>query len=184
MLLALSNGSTKNRAAIVMGIIGGAIPDIILVTLVSFGLGALLNASNTLFLIIKTLGVLYLLWLAIQLWQTKTMQTSLSGPACSLSPKTAFIRSFLAALFNPKAILFFSAFLPQFIVVNQPKLLQYAAFVSINVILNILMMSLYAITGFYATKWLTSKNVIRLNRICAIVLASLAVLLLTYRCGL
>jgi len=105
MLLALSNGTSKNNITVLMGIIGTGLGNLILITAVSFGLGAMMQASSTLFNFVKWFGTLYLIWLAIGLWRHNPDMTKLQMD----SNKTiyrAFVRSLVVALSNPKGLLF------------------------------------------------------------------------------
>ena len=85
---------------------------------VSVGLGALVTASSTAFLVVKWAGVAYLVWLGIQLWRAPAMQVQAlpraAGPA-SVTGGRMFRQGLLAAISNPKVLLFYGAFLPQFI---------------------------------------------------------------------
>ncbi|MEE3661466.1 LysE family translocator [Brenneria sp. g21c3] len=182
-LLALTNGATKNINVISCGILGAALSDFILIGLVAIGLGSLMIASETLFLLVKWIGVGYLFWLSLQLWQAKpsALLTTSSADRAAHSANRAFMRSLLVALSNPKGLLFFSAFLPQFIMVNEPQLLQYVAFACITVAIDIAIMAGYAFGGMQAARAFTAVGLRRLNRTCAAIMAFLAGGLAIYR---
>src|SRR5512145_2535933 len=115
MLLALANGTSRSWRIAGMGILGAALSDLLLIGAVSVGLGALLAASEAIFTTVKWVGVLYLAWLAIQLWFRQPAAVKMNIDNSSSTATKAFSRSLLVALSNPKGLLFFSAFLPQFI---------------------------------------------------------------------
>ena len=77
-----------------------------------FGIGALLQASQELLIVLKWVGGAYLVFLGIQVWRSpaigvpKTSDREISSPAM-------FRAGLLSAVTNPKGILFFVAFLPQ-----------------------------------------------------------------------
>ncbi len=80
---------------------------------VALGLAALLAASTTGFAVIKTLGAVYLLWLAWMSWQAPAGLGS--GPSVPvLGARQTYLRGVLMNISNPKVALFFLAFLPQF----------------------------------------------------------------------
>ncbi|NTV15788.1 MAG: LysE family translocator [Desulfobulbaceae bacterium] len=181
MLLALTNGSSRRWRVAGMGILGAALSDLLLIGAVAVGLGALLAASEAIFSLVKWVGVLYLAWLAIQLWRTQPDGLPVSSGAASLSASRAFVRSLLVALSNPKGLLFFSAFLPQFINTAKPQAPQYLLLALLTAAMDIVVMAVYATGGAQAARLLTSRGLRRLNRACASVLLSLAAFLALYR---
>jgi len=93
---------------------GVALGDFTAMTLSLLGLGALLAASATVFTILKWIGAAYLVWLGIRLWR--------AGGSLDVAPRQDAASSlkmlghaWLVTALNPKGLLFFVAFLPQFI---------------------------------------------------------------------
>lgn len=181
MLLALSNGTLRNPRVVLMGILGAALSDLILIGTVSLGLGALLMASRILFLTVKSIGIFYLLWLAIQLWRSQPKMPDLETLAEKGSARKAFLRSLYVALSNPNGLFFFSAFLPQFIDLSRPQAFQYFVFALLTALLDMGVMLCYAGGGVLAARLLTLEGIRCLNRICAALLASFAAGLTFYR---
>lgn len=180
MLLALSNGASRNRRIAVMGMLGAALSDVILIGAVGIGLGSLLAASATAFGVVKWVGVAYLVWLAIQLWRAAPAALAPDGHPAK-SARKAFVRSLCVALSNPKGLLFFSAFLPQFINTARAQAPQYLLLALLTAIMDIAIMACYAMGGAQAARLLTARGLQRLNRACAVALASLAAFLSFYR---
>lgn len=180
MLLALSNGTTRNKMIVIMGIVGAGLGNVIIISAVSLGLGAMMRTSLMLFDIVKWVGTAYLVWLAIQLWRKKTNVVTLQ---CHTNKTVinAFNRSLLVAVSNPKGLLFFTAFLPQFIVFNQPLFMQYCILAGITIIIDSIVMIMYAFGGTLAGHFLTNQGLKRLNQCCAIVMFGLAILLAFYQ---
>jgi threonine/homoserine/homoserine lactone efflux protein len=79
------------------------------------GLGALLAASAWWFTVIKSVGGLYLLYLGIKLLRTGTSASALASPVALGSLRRLFANMYLVTALNPKGIVFYVAFLPQFI---------------------------------------------------------------------
>lgn len=181
MLLALANGASRRWQVAMMGILGAALSDLLLIGAVSIGLGALLAASEAVFTLVKWVGVLYLSWLAAQLWRSRPSDLSTDKDGAGMSARGAFVRSLLVALSNPKGLLFFSAFLPQFIDTTQPQAPQYAVLALLTATLDIAVMASYAAGGAQAARMLTARGLRRMNRACASVLLSLAAFLALYR---
>ncbi len=185
MLLALSNGTTRRAKVITMGILGAACSDVILISAVALGLGAVMMASETLFSAIKWVGVIYLLWLAVSLFRAN-VSSQICTEAHAVYPhaicgKSAFIRSLFAALSNPKGLLFFGAFLPQFLDITQPTVPQYSSFALLTVLIDVVIMAIYATAGYYAARYLSVSYLKCMNRISAATLACMATGLALYR---
>jgi homoserine/homoserine lactone efflux protein len=99
--------------------------NVIWVSLVSLGLGALLIASETLFTVVKWAGVVYLVYLGMVTWRAPVRAFE-DQPDDAHGAWGVFLRGFLVNITNPKGIIFFAAILPQFIDVARPQLPQYA----------------------------------------------------------
>lgn len=89
------------------------------------GAGAILAASATLFTVLKLLGAFYLMWLGIQLWRSDAMPQKLDGSPNAISDASIFWNCYVVTALNPKSIVFFIAFVPQFVDVNEPALWQF-----------------------------------------------------------
>jgi len=183
VLLALSNGSRFGVRASLAGMVGAVLSDLALISSVAVGLGALLAASEFWFNVVKWLGVSYLAYLGLRLLRSKGLLAMPSdGPVPGLpSSRRVFMRSFLVAVTNPKGYLFFSAFLPQFIVPNQPQLPQYAILAVTFMAIDFAVMFVYAVAGAQAIRFLRAKGVLWLDRICGGALLALAGSLTLYR---
>ncbi|MEO3427579.1 LysE family translocator [Pelagibius sp. CAU 1746] len=125
----------KAAAAAVPGVLLG---DFTAMTVSLLGAGAVLSASASLFMILKLAGAGYLVWLGIKLWRSDATATAKSTQG--YSRKKAFCDAFMVTALNPKDIVFFVAFLPQFISASQPILPQIvvieATFLGLIVISN------------------------------------------------
>lgn len=182
-LLALTNGSRFGVKASLPGMLGAVLSDIVLVSAVALGLGALLAASEFWFTVVKWVGVVYLAYLGVCMLRSKG---SLALPADAApvqrpSGRAIFLRSFLVAATNPKGYLFFSAFLPQFIDPSAPQLSQYSALTITFVTLDVVVMLAYASAGAQAIRVLKAKGVLWLDRVAGGALLALAGSLAFYR---
>lgn len=184
MLLALSNGMGGGMRRAVWGMAGAILGSALVIAVVAVGLGSLLAASATLFEALRAVGVLYLLWLAVQLWRSPPLdlQAALAEvPGRQALGRAAFVRSLTVALSNPKALLFFAAFLPQFVNPAQPLVAQYAALGALFVAIDAGVMVVYAVAGRQAVRWLSQAGLRWLHRGCAVGMGLLALLLAGYR---
>ncbi len=125
-LLALTHGALYGHRQARCTVAGGVIGFVMLMALSMFGIGALLQASANALTLLKWLGGAYLIWLGIQLWRAPALQSIAVGHAPARSGSALFRQGLLSALSNPKVILFFGAFLPQFLDPRRDLWLQFA----------------------------------------------------------
>ncbi|MGF6595071.1 LysE family translocator [Pseudomonas sp. 2835] len=102
--------------------LGISIADLILTVLTATGVTALIAAWPPSFDIIRFSGALYLLWMAFKLLQPRKVGTGEGLRETSLA--AVFVAATLNSLLNPKALLFFIVFLPQFVVPGQGAVAQ------------------------------------------------------------
>ena len=137
-LLALTHGALFGVKRTAFTIAGGALGFTAIIALSLFGIGALLAASTEVLVVLKWLGGAYLVWLGVQVWRSPPVGVNASSPRALATRARVFRQGFLAAITNPKGILFFVAFLPQFLVTDSPLILQFvilaATFVGIEMV--------------------------------------------------
>lgn len=123
-LLALTHGAIHGPTRTLKTIAGGALGFSCVIALSMFGIASVLKLAEELLLGMKIVGGLYLVWLGIQVWRSPAPGQSglTTDNVCGWRMAR---QGFLAALSNPKVILFFAAFLPQFINPNNDLLLQF-----------------------------------------------------------
>jgi threonine/homoserine/homoserine lactone efflux protein len=114
-LLALTHGALHGRRKALYTIFGGALGFVVVIALSLFGIGALLKASLVWLTVMKWVGGAYLVWLGIQVWRSPPIGIAVEGRAVPRGGWSLFRQGALSALTNPKGLLFFAAFLPQFI---------------------------------------------------------------------
>ncbi|WP_288580269.1 LysE family translocator [uncultured Methylobacterium sp.] len=85
------------------------------------GLSAMLALMATWFELLRWLGVAYLAWLALRAWRAPATDLAQTAPE-PRAARAMVLRGFLVALTNPKTLLFFGAFLPQFVSRDAPPL--------------------------------------------------------------
>jgi threonine/homoserine/homoserine lactone efflux protein len=121
MTLFLGKTISQSRLAGFASMAGATAGLLVHTVLVAIGLSALLAASATAFLVLKIVGAIYLLWLAIEAVR--------HGSALSLADRNAapdpirrvFAKGLMINLLNPKIIVFFVTFLPQFVTPTDPN---------------------------------------------------------------
>lgn len=112
---------------------GVALGDFTAMTISLLGAGAVLAASATLFTALKLAGAAYLIWLGFRLWRAPpTLPDAPAATATEIrgSGLTGmFWNAYLVTLLNPKGIVFFVAFVPQFVDPARPLLQQFAVLI-------------------------------------------------------
>jgi homoserine/homoserine lactone efflux protein len=114
-LLVLTHGALHGWRKALYTILGGALGFTTIIALSMYGIGALLKTSLTWLTVMKWVGGVYLVWLGIQVWRSPPIGIEVSGSLKPRSGWSLFQQGALSAVTNPKGLLFFAAFLPQFI---------------------------------------------------------------------
>ena len=117
VLLVVSQGMRFGFTSSIRGTLGILTGNAIYFALSAAGLGALLLASATLFEIIRWVGVAYLVYVGLRMLISKGDAQAAEDRSTSLRRRSLklFSQGLLTQLSNPKAIVFFTALLPQFV---------------------------------------------------------------------
>lgn len=153
MALQLSRAINYGRAHGLAAMFGAMTGILVHTTLVAFGISVLIVAAPPLFLALKIAGALYLLWLA---WQAVVHGGGLRLAEAAKRPpsvRQSFATGLGINLLNPKVVLFFMTFLPQFVEAHDPaatgKLFALGAeFVLVSLPIGLLIV--------YAAEWLAA----------------------------
>ncbi len=121
MTLFLGRALTQGRAAGMAAMLGAATGVVIHTLLAAFGISALIQASPNGFFVLKAAGALYLMWLAVQ----AVREGSSFALEAETQKKTSLTSNWLTGiginLLNPKIVIFFITFLPQFVTPSDPN---------------------------------------------------------------
>jgi threonine/homoserine/homoserine lactone efflux protein len=171
----------EGRRAAFAIVAGVALGDLTAMTLSLLGVGALLAASAELFTTLKWIGAAYLVWLGIKLWRAPVGAEA--DAAVERRPAwTMLAHAYAVTALNPKSILFFVAFLPQFLVAGRPLLPQMALFEATFLVLAILNATAYALVAAAARQTIRKPSVQRaVNRAGGSLLIGAAVLAAGWR---
>ena len=123
MTLFLGKAVRQGRAWGIAAMLGATTGVLVHTTLVALGLSALLAASATAFLVLKVVGALYLLWLALDAVRHGSALNIEAGKpgAAQETLFSAWAKGLGVNLLNPKIIMFFVTFLPQFVTAGDPN---------------------------------------------------------------
>jgi threonine/homoserine/homoserine lactone efflux protein len=115
VILVVGQAMTHGKKSVIPLVSGVLLGDFVAMSLSLLGLGAVLAASATLFLVLKWFGVGYLVYLGIKAWREEPNMDSAASVEGGVSKLSMFKSSFFVTALNPKGIVFFVAFLPQFV---------------------------------------------------------------------
>lgn len=164
-LLALTHGALYGTRRTLFTIVGGVLGFSALIALAMFGLSALLQTSASVLGVLKWVGGAYLIWLGIQLWRSPGLQLELTEQSARRGNAGLFRQGLLSAMANPKVLLFYGAFLPQFIDPQRGLLLQFAVMAATFASVEFLVEYLLARLAFRIRPWL-AKGGKGFNRCC------------------
>ena len=161
VLLVLSYALSQGRTVAVATATGVALGDLVAMTASLAGLGALVLASATAFLVLKWLGAAYLVWLGIRLIRSAGGATLTALPETHrITPARVFGHAAAVTALNPKSIAFFIAFVPQFLRPEAPLLPQFSVLIATFVGLAALNALAYALLADQLRARLTRPGII------------------------
>ena len=147
-VLSMSHGLQYGVRQTTATIVGLQIGLAFILLVAGAGVGALLLASTTAFMVVKVLGAGYLIWLGVKQWRAPVggAQRDLAAPTepIGLSLRQRVLRGALTNATNPKGIVFMVAVLPQFINPKQPLALQLAILLVTTLAVDSVVMHGYA----------------------------------------
>ncbi|TNE39582.1 MAG: LysE family translocator [Alphaproteobacteria bacterium] len=167
VMIVISCALRQGRKSGLATVPGVTLGDFTAMTASLLGAGAVLAASATLFTALKIAGALYLVWLGIKLWRADaefdTLQISDKQSGWSM-----FRTSYMVTALNPKSIVFFVAFVPQFVNVQSPLLPQFAILEATFLTLAAINVALWAMAvGQMRAKFSNPRLLKALNRVGA-----------------
>ncbi|MEK1891765.1 MAG: LysE family translocator [Rhizobium sp.] len=124
MTLSISRALAQGKKAALFVVLGTSLGIVVHTMLVAFGVSALITASPTAFLILKTGGAAYLFWLAVHAIRYGSKFSVNKVEASKGTPLANISSGFWVNLLNPKVIIFFMTFLPQFVSAGDPTVTQ------------------------------------------------------------
>ncbi|MDC0152387.1 LysE family translocator [Deltaproteobacteria bacterium] len=150
IILVISYSLLRGRQAIIALVLGVGLGDLTAMCLSFLGVGVLLQTVTTAFYLIKWLGAAYLIWLGIKMWSSASEFTYLDKKNWSHAWREIFSSAYITTALNPKSIVFFLAFIPQFIEPELPFTTQVVILGATFFVLAIISVLGYAALAIYA----------------------------------
>ena len=117
-LLSMTVGAKQGLSTALVAAIGRLVAFAIMIVVAALGMGTLLMVSETAFTVVKIVGAAYLIYLGVKVLRSSAKGTQEQADVGKTSIGGLVRQEFFVAIGNPKAILIFTAFFPQFVDMN------------------------------------------------------------------
>jgi len=161
----VANSLSSGARAGLWNVVGTQLGLLLLVTILAFGFGAIVESVAALFTVLRYVGAAYLAWLGYKLWRANGSSLIQRGKGVALPAKGYILQGFFVLCANPKALFFFGAFFPQFIDTSRPVVSQVFVLGFVFMVVGGVLDSLYALTAGRAGRWLSSTRVLWVERL-------------------
>lgn len=161
-LLTAGQGATHGVKGSVAGTLGIACANVVYFLLSATGVSALILTSNQLFALIKWIGVAYLVYLGVMAIFSSSGGIVVRRQQTRYSALNYFYKGFLIEISNPKALIYFSALLPQFIDLSKPLLTQLVIMGGVTFFLDFICYNAYGMLGHTLSRRVVKANIIKI----------------------
>jgi threonine/homoserine/homoserine lactone efflux protein len=155
VLMCVTGGVNDGVKRTLFAALGSVTSVVAIMVCSAIGVGAVLAASETLFAGIKWFGVAYLFYLGISALRSKTPSFFVEETKAARAKVGAlYVKGLLVGISNPKALLFFTAFFPQFLNPALPQLPQFLILGLTFVVFELFWLMFYATFAARLAPWL------------------------------
>ena len=158
--LVISTGATQGVRAALTTVMGTSVGNVVLLAAIAAGLDWVVAHASVLFEALRWTGAAYLVWLGVQVWRS----AGRAAEELEDSGRRRFLRGLVVALSNPKTIVFFTAFLPQFVDPKLPAGPQLAAMCAASALMAAATDSAWAVAAGLGRGWLMKPERAKLLR--------------------
>ena len=172
----LTQGMTKSKKAAIVTTLGLTTGLIVHTSAAALGISVIFQTSQIAFDIVKYVGAMYLLYIAYQAFKYRNEPLDLSVQNSSTELKKLYIKGFIMNILNPKVSIFFLAFLPQFVTLENGNIpMQMIVLGLVFMLMTIVVFSGIGIAGNLLSKKLLEKpSIVKyMNILTSFVLISL-----------
>ena len=171
--VSMSNGFRRSLATAA----GDLTANTLQILLAGLGLATVVTASQYGFIVIKWVGVAYLVWIGVRQFLASFRLKSRSEEAPVVPLRQLWLRGFVTSAANPKAVVFFAALFPQFLDPQQPLASQIALLGATYIVIDGCFLASYGKGASWIAQKIQSKYEAWIERASGIGLVSAAVLL-------
>ena len=147
VMCAMSQATRYGFRASLAGITGTQVGNLVFFICTALGLATLLKTATTAFAVLQVAGAVYLFYLGVRIIVStfrRSTGPAAKAPSAPPAQRSLFLQGLAIQLTNPKALLFVSALLPQFIEPQRPLLLQLVILVAATIAVDLVVLSSYA----------------------------------------
>ena len=154
VFMVIGQSLSRGLKAALYCIAGDLLGGIVMMIIAFVGLGTVLAASSSIYLVIKWAGVAYMAWLGISQIHVarRLVETDLAAPATTAIRAGSLRAGFLTGILNPKAILFYVAFLAQFMNPALPLAPQFIILMATSTAIAFIVLAAYALLAAQARR--------------------------------
>ena len=162
--LVIANGLRHGTRAALTNIVGGQVGLAIIISIVAIGLTTLMATMGYWFDWVRFAGAAYLVWLGIKLVRAPMVAVKADAPPPP--PRGGFfLQGFVVTLSNPKVLVFFGAFIPQFMDMGKDHFSQVALLGATFMIAGAITDSIYALLAGRARLFFSARRTRSLSRV-------------------
>ncbi len=167
LLFTIGRALTVGRRDALLSVVGNSLGVVVQVFLIAVGLAAVVTTSAAAYTTVKVAGAAYVVWLGVQAIRHRADARELLGTPVSGGRGRALRTGFIVGVTNPKTLVFFVAFLPQFVNAKAGNVgLQMAVLGLVFGVLAVCSDSVWALVAGRARDWFARKPA-RLDRLGA-----------------
>lgn len=167
MLMCITNALNHGPRPAMTSVAGSVSAVLVVMVLSAIGLGALLAASETAFTTTKLIGAAYLVWLGIKTLRSDSSALTVDGNTAGTKRRSFYMQGLLVGASNPKAVLFFAAFFPQFLNPAAPMAPQFTILALTFMAFEFTVLASCALSVSRLAPLLRQSGTVRwINRIC------------------
>ncbi len=172
----IKQAASHNSKLTFLSVLGVASADALFFILSATGVASLIVASSLVFSVIKWFGVVYLIFLGVSVIFSKAGAIKIEAKITDINATKAFSQGLVVQLANPKALMYFSALLPQFVDPNEPLIFQMLLMGMTCFVADLLVYSMFGRMGAHLAKkqiksWVTNL----INKAAGITLISIGI---------
>ena len=159
LLFTIGRALSVGRREALLSVVGNALGLVVQVGCVALGLGAIVAASTAAYTVLKLVGAAYVVWLGVSAIRHRAdARVALENPVRAPATRGHAVRTgLIVGVTNPKTIVFFAAFLPQFTSDAGPATLQVALLGAVFATLAVCSDSLWALGAGKARDWFARR---------------------------
>ena len=182
IVLVMSYAISQGRRSAFAVVAGTTLGDATCLVAAVLGLGALLAASATAFTLLKLAGAAYLVFLGLKIWRSPPLPNAPADAAPSKPRWQTFAHAYLVTVLNPKSVLFFMVFVPQFLDAAAPLWPQLVAMLAGVLACGVLVDGSYMVFAASLRRFIATRRTQRaVNRVAGGVLIGEGVLAAGWR---